>query len=136
MPILAIASWHRHDSVSSLYATTGVLYSPSGSGALRRQIVFNKCLHDGIHIGIGLEAEAQRPRRGEGPWPATDDPLDFSIWLPTNMLHLGSSGALQRCHHIADLHGEPRHDEGAGMLKRCRWEVMGPNKCCDSLAWR
>ena len=53
----------------------------------------------------------------KGPRPATDDPLDFGIRLPTDMLHrLGSGGALQRCHHVADLHGEPGHDEGTGVL--------------------
>src|SRR5215470_4789746 len=121
------------------YARTRVCYTArhSGVGALRRQIVFNKGLHDGVHTGIGLEAKAQRPRRGEGPWPATDDPLDFSVWLPANMLHrLDSGGALQRCHHVADLHGEPGHNERTGVLERCRWEVMGPYKGYDSLAWR
>ena len=51
------------------------------------------------------------------------------------LYRLGSSGALQRCHHVADLYGEPRHNEGTGVLERRRWEVMGPYKRCDSLAW-
>src|SRR5262245_37115684 len=49
---------------------------------------------------------------------------------------LCSGGALQRCHHVADLHREPRDDKRTRMLERSRWEVMDPYKGLDSLAWR
>src|SRR5712691_7136369 len=101
-----------------------VLSQCSGVGALARQIVLNKRLHDSVHTGIGLEAELQGPLRGEGTGPTADDPLDDSIRLPTDVLQsLGSGSALQRGQHVADLYGEPRYNEGTGVLERCRREV-------------
>ena len=57
----------------SLYASQQVCYTArlashrtvswlSGIGTLRRQIVFNKRLHNGVHAGVGLEPELQGPR--------------------------------------------------------------------------
>src|SRR2546430_11320815 len=117
------------------YDSGHVISQCSGVGALARQIVLNKRLHDSVHTGIGLEAELQGPLRGEGTGPTADDPLDSNIRLPTDVLQsLCSGSALQCCQHVADLYGESRHNEGTSVLeRRCR-EVMDPHQRLHSLA--
>jgi len=97
--------------------------------AVAPQIVSIKaCTMASILASAGSQGDA--PRRGEGPCQLLMI-VGFQRLVANGLLHrLGSGGALQRC-HMSLTARRARHNEGTGVLERCRWEVMSPYKGCD-----
>ena len=96
------------------------------------QFFIHIATNDRVERLVARKPERPRSRRVQRPRPACDDSRDSRVALPPHAPRdLGSGDALERGHHLAGGHGNPRHVHDPVRSKCVGGKLMAGNQARD-----